>query len=409
MKYIRIFARILLGVVFIFSGFVKGIDPMGSAIKFSEYFGAFHMDWFKHIALILSFLLSNCELLIGICLLIGLRMKISAWGALLFISFFTVLTFISALVNPVSDCGCFGDALILTNWQTFYKNIFLILLAILIFYNRNQYKPLSNAFAEWGLVLFFALIGTGLSVYCYRNLPIMDFRPFHIGTHIPSGMIIPKNAPSDTYKTQLYYQKNGITKEFTPQNYPWKDSTWKWVKTTSTLLKKGYTPPIHGFSITPEGKEEITSRVLSDTSYSFIFISFDLQDIQPNAWNTINNYYYFAQNNSHQFYFLTSATSTDASIAKSNLKLPYDFLFSDETALKTIMRSNPGLMLLKDGVVMGLWSDRDFPDTSYFRGNILSKIVTGYNHEIEWGKIILLGVGFLLIIFVLIDFRWRNN
>src|SRR5271166_3395287 len=137
MKYIRIVTRILLGLVFIFSGFVKGIDPMGSAIKFSEYFGAYHLDWFKHISLILSFLLGNGELLIGICLLIGLRMKVTAWAALLFMSFFTVLTFISALLNPVTDCGCFGDALILSNWQTFYKNIFLIVLAIFIFYSRN--------------------------------------------------------------------------------------------------------------------------------------------------------------------------------------------------------------------------------------------------------------------------------
>lgn len=408
MKIFRISLRIFLGLVFIYSGFVKGIDPMGSAIKFTEYFEVFHMAWLGSLALILSFLQSTAELLIGICLLTGLRMKVTAWAALLFMSFFTLLTFYIALVNPVTDCGCFGDALKLSNWQTFYKNIFLIILAVLIFYYRYKYKPFDKVWIEWGLILLFAVLGTSLFISNYRHLPMLDFRPYHVGTHIPSKMIIPDGAPSDVYNTRLYYQKNGTIKEFSLQNYPWRDSTWKWVKTSSDLIKKGYTPPIQGFSITTKNEEDITKQVLADTSYSFLFISYDLSLVRPEIWIKIIDYYHFTQKFHHHFYFLTSVTSDQAYQIKTIYHLPFDFDFSDQTVMKTIVRSNPGLMLLKDGVILGLWHYNDFPQTGFFEGNILSKVITLYNHKIEFGKIILLSTIFLLIIFILMGFKFSH-
>lgn len=409
MKYIRIIARIILGSVFIFSGFVKGIDPMGSAIKFTEYFEAFHMSWLGEASLVFSILLSTAELLIGICLLIGLRMKVTTWAAFLFMGFFTLLTLFSAIVNPVSDCGCFGDALVLTNWQTFFKNIFLFALAFLIFKQRNKYIPYGKPITEWGIILLFAFMGLGIFLYCYNHLPIIDFRPYNTGTHIPSKMVVPEGSPKDEYKTRLYYQKDGITKEFTLQNYPWRDTSWKWVNTISDLIKKGYSPPIHGFSITSEGNEDITNQVLTDTGYSFIFISYDISLINPEIWKKINDYYKFANTNNHRFYFLTSSATDISRNTKTLYNLQFDFLYSDQTVLKTIIRSNPGLMLLKDGVILGLWHYNDFPATGYFKGNILSKIITKYNHKEEGTKVILLTVVFLLMVYVLLLARKKDE
>jgi uncharacterized membrane protein YphA (DoxX/SURF4 family) len=388
-------------MVFVFSGFVKGIDPMGSAIKFTEYFEIFHLSWLESAALVLSITLSTAEFLIGVALLIGLRMKVTAWAALLFMSFFTVLTFYSALANPVTDCGCFGDALVITNWQTFYKNIVLIGFAIVIFVYRNSYIPYAKPAYEWMLAGMFTLISCFISVYCYEHLPLMDFRPYHIGTHIPSKMVLPEGAMADEYKTVLLYEKNGVVKEFSIENYPANDSTWKFKDSKSELVKKGYTPPIHGFSITTKANEDITQQVLADTSYSFIFISEKAEKVKPELWQTIQKYHQFAVSGNHKFYILTSSLTDITDKLKVQHNLSFDFHYSDQTTLKTIIRSNPGLMVLKDGVVLGLWHFNDFPQPEYFKGNILSKILMDYNKSMEWKRIGLLSLAFLSILILL--------
>ena len=214
MKSIRIFARIIAGSVFIFSGFVKGIDLAGSTIKFGEYFQAFHMDFLHSLSFPLAFLFPAAEFLIGVSLLFALKPRIGTWGFLLFMSLFTPLTLILAVFNPVRDCGCFGDAILLTNWQTFFKNLILLTLAIYLFIERGKLSGRFTAFTQWMLLFFYFLIFTGLSVYSYEHLPLFDFRPYKTGTHIPDKMIIPEGAPQDQYKTILIYEKNGIKKEF---------------------------------------------------------------------------------------------------------------------------------------------------------------------------------------------------
>jgi len=405
MKQIRIIARILVGLVFIFSGFVKGIDPMGSAIKFSEYFETFHLTWLSSFALVLSIAQSTAEFLIGVALLVGLRMRVTAWATLIFMGFFLVLTFYIAIANPVTDCGCFGDALVITNWQTFYKNIVLMALAIFIFYSRKKYEPYAGALAEWSLVVFFAAVGTWISVYCYQHLPIMDFRPYNIGTHIPSKMVMPADKEPDQYESTLIYEKNGVTKEFTINNLP--DSTWKWKETKSHLAKKGYTPPIHGFSITTRTDEDITQTVLKDTSYSFVFIAQDASKVTSSQWEEIQRYYGFAREHGHQFYLLTSTPPATADQIRMHHNLAFDFCFTDETALKTVIRANPGLVLLKDGIVLDMWHYNDFPKPDYFKGNILSTVLTHYSKSIEWKRIFILSLGFVIVLLVLVGVKKR--
>jgi uncharacterized membrane protein YphA (DoxX/SURF4 family) len=203
MRLVKNLCRIIVGIVFIYSGFVKGIDPLGSDYKFTDYFNAFGMGWMNATTLFFSFALSLVEFLIGIALLFNLWVSRMTWGSLLFMAFFTPLTLVLALTNPVSDCGCFGDAMILTNWQTFWKNIILLLLAIMIFMYRKEYKsslPLVGQFS------FLALAGAGmlcLSVYCYRHLPVLDFRPYAVGKNITEGMRLPEGAEPDQYEVTL--------------------------------------------------------------------------------------------------------------------------------------------------------------------------------------------------------------
>jgi len=409
MKYIRIISRILVGLLFIFSGFVKGVDPMGSAIKFSEYFEIFHLTWLGSISLPLSILLSTSEFLIGVSLLIGLRMKVTAWAALLFMSFFTLLTLYSAIFNPVSDCGCFGDAIKLTNWQTFYKNVVLIVIVFFIFYSRNKYIPYGKPPHEWILVIFFASVGTSISIYCYQHLPIMDFRPYSVGTYIPEKMITPAGAPSDQFEIIYYYEKNGVVKEFPVINNqfsPPEDSTWKYKDRKDKLIKEGYKPPIHDFSINTENGEDITNSMLADTSYAFVFIIQNAGKVKPTIWTKILEYERFAVEKNHKFYILTSSPKSVVEEVKNKFHLNISFHYTDGTTLNTIIRSNPGLVLMRHGTVLGMWHYNDFPATGYFKGDILSKVLTDYNKSMEWKRIFILSLGFLLVI---IGLLWGRN
>ena len=177
MKAVRNFSRIIIAPVFIFSGFVKAIDPLGSAYKFSDYFEAFGLDFLSPMALVLAVMLSTTELIIGLSIIMGVLMRVTSWALLIFMSFFTLLTLLIAITNPVSDCGCFGDAIILTNWQTFWKNIVFMVPTLILFYGRKRFRPIGSIGAEWGIVTLFIVTGISLSLYTYRNLPVFDFRP----------------------------------------------------------------------------------------------------------------------------------------------------------------------------------------------------------------------------------------
>jgi uncharacterized membrane protein YphA (DoxX/SURF4 family) len=207
MKVLRNFSRIIIAPVFVFSGFVKAIDPLGSAYKFSDYFEAFGLDFLMPTALVLAILLSTAELVIGLNLIMGVVMRTTSWALFIFMSFFTLLTLIIALTNPVTDCGCFGDALILTNWQTFWKNILFMIPTLFIFYGRKRFRPVASMAGEWSIVLVFIITGVSLSIYTYRNLPVFDFRPYKVATHIPTDMAIPEGAPSTNTKPFLFIQR----------------------------------------------------------------------------------------------------------------------------------------------------------------------------------------------------------
>jgi uncharacterized membrane protein YphA (DoxX/SURF4 family) len=375
MKIICTISRIFTGIVFVFSGFVKAVDPMGFAIKLGEYLDAFHLGFLHFTAMPVAIAVSAAELMIGLNLLAALRMKFTSWALLLFMSFFTVLTFILALTNPVSDCGCFGDALVLTNWQTFGKNVILIVPAIILFIYRKQFVTSIKPAKEWGIVSFNFAAGCIISIYCVIYQPLIDFRPYKTGTYIPEKMNIPSGAPVDQYVTLLVYEKDGQKKEFTDKNFPWQDSTWKWVETRQKLVSKGYEPPIHNFSITTSTGTDITNEILADTGYIFLFIIPDIDRASEKGLQKLNDIALRSRELGIKAIALTASTNSQVDAYKTRFQPAYEFCTTDETTLKTITRANPGILLLSRGTIIDKWSHRDAPSASNIKGNLLSAAI----------------------------------
>lgn len=367
-------SRILLGLTFCFSGFVKGIDPWGSAYKFTDYFNAFHMPWITGLAFGLGILLAAAEFFLGVAFIFNFFIRITSWLMMAFMLFFTGLTFILALTNPVTDCGCFGDALKITNWQTFYKNIVLLALASVVFVQRKKFK------SKNGPILSIALTVSTMTVYCYlvdysyNHLPIIDFSAYKVGVNIPEAMKIPENAPKAIYKNEFVYKnlKTGKEKVFGEAEIPWKDTlNWKFVKAKDPIVvQQGYTPPIHDFRIeSPEG-EDIKDFFLYDEKKTFMVIASNLQKTNREAWTKITTLAAEAKRKGYNFIALTASSPGEFEVFKKETGAEFDFFNTDEVTLKTIVRSNPGLILVKKGTILSKYHFNDIPKSEELEDQI---------------------------------------
>lgn len=375
MKTVKTIARLLVGITFIFSGFVKGIDPWGSAYKFTDYFLAMHLDWMLWSAFTLGVLLAFSEIVIGLSLLFKIQMKFFAWFALLFMIFFTGLTLWVGIADPVADCGCFGDALVLSNWETFYKNIVLITLTAFVFRYRKEYASRSSGRSGWVAGILAVIVYACVVIYSYYHLPVFDFRPYKIGVNIPEAMQIPEDAPQAVYKNTFYYRnKNtGKVKKFNEANYPWQDTVnWEYDHMDSKQVKEGYEPPIHEFTITTREGDDVLDFFIGEGNFVLILIAYDLDKSDTSDMDRIVDLATWAENNPVSFIGLT-ATPFDISdewIARHGL--PFEFFTCDEITLKTIIRSNPGLMAVKDGTIVGKWHHNDIPAPDEFEEEFLN-------------------------------------
>ncbi len=366
MKILWNIARILLGITFIFSGFVKGIDPFGSAYKFTDYFNAWGMESLSPFAMALGVLLSATEFITGVALLFNVFVSFFSRVVLGFMGFFTILTLVIAISNPVTDCGCFGDAFVLTNWQTFYKNILFSAFALIVFLFRSRFKPEKQSLITAILSIATVFVFAYFVDYSYKHLPILDFRPYKVGVNIPDGMIIPEGADQDVYENIFYYKskKTGETKKFNQENYPWQDTlTWEFVSMKDpVLVKKGYEVPIQNFIIeTPEG-EDVKDFFLYDEGYTIMMISHDLREANTETNEEIQNLIEFANEQSMNFIALTSSLEKESKEFANKYSLNTDFFNCDEITLKTIVRSNPGFILIKKGTIVDKWHYNDIPD-----------------------------------------------
>ena len=377
MKLLRNICRILVGALFIYSGFVKGVDPLGSDYKFTDYFYAFGMSWMSFSALFFSFLLSLAEFLIGICLFFNIKTKWAAWGALLFMGVFTPLTLILAIKNPVTDCGCFGDALILTNWETFWKNVILLLMTLVIFFNKEKFKSVFNFLEQTVMLVCSIVFMLCIESYSYRHLPILDFRPYAIGKNIAEGMRIPEGAPHDEYKLTLKYKnKNtGEIQDFTEENFPWQDTlNWEHHSTEEKLISEGYKAPIHDFVIEHPEYGNITEEVLDDDNYTFLAVAYNINKTSSENQDKLNKLAAYAQDKGFRFYGLTASNTDDVQNYTQAHGVNYEFCSTDEIQLKTMIRSNPGLVLLRKGTVIDKWGHRDLPEVE----DLQDKDLTSY-------------------------------
>ena len=355
--------RFVLAGVFIFSGFVKSVDPLGTQYKILDYINAF--GWASvfpdSLALLASLTLGILEFCLGVYLFFGIRRILAPRLLVALMAVMTPFTFWLALDNPVSDCGCFGDAVVLSNWETFGKNVVLLLMSLVVLRWRKRIFPLVSVRFDWLIGLYGFVYIFGMVIYCYRELPVFDFRPYHIGADIRRGMEVPEGEKPTKVETVFTLRKEGVEKEFTADNYP--DSTWTFVDSKLVVKEQGYEPPIQDFYLLRmEDGEDITEEVLSDENYTFLLVAHQLDLADDSANDLINELYDYSLNNGYAFYCVTSSSDDDIWKWRENTGAEYPFCLMDNTTMRTMVRSNPGLVLLKEGVVLRKWSVNNLPD-----------------------------------------------
>ena len=366
---IAVAARTLLGLTFIFSGFVKAVDPLGTVYKIEDYLNAFG-GFFTNLvpaAPEAAVLLILFEFVLGVLLFLGVWNKQCAWLALLMMLVMTPLTLYLAIANPVTDCGCFGDAIHLSNWATFWKNVVLLVLAIALLLTKDY------LFSTWRkpldlLIFCAAFVGcSGLMAYALTHLPPIDFRPYKIGNNIPELMTvdIPEDAPMDEYEYTFIYEKNGEQREFTLDNYPKDDSTWTFVDQRSRLVKKGYEapqPPIHDFVLTLNDEEgnvyDMTDEIL-ELDRVVLAIMYKLETADRKQVAKLNRLYLDALQADVPFYALTGSGEREIDIWRQETGAEYPILSCDGITLKTIVRANPGVVVLSQGTVIDKYNLRN--------------------------------------------------
>ena len=345
-------SRVLVGITFLFSGFVKAIDPLGTTYKIQDYLEVMGLAWFNELALVASFALITAEFLAGALLITNINLKLGLWLSTLLMVAMTPLTLWIALENPVTDCGCFGDAIILSNWATFWKNIVLDLLILAIWLLQCRvYRPWLTSFPSWTLTITFSLITIGMGIHSLNNLPFIDFRPYKIGNDILEGMELPEDAQRDQYRTTFVYSRDGVEQEFELQDAPYNDSTWVFVEQRTELITKGEEPPIHDFSIvTPEG-EDLTYDILYSEGRTYLCVMYDLHKAKVKYLDEVRQVYEKSQAEGAEFLVLTSSSDMIETF-KEKHNLPYQFALTDPIQLKTMVRANPGVVVLEGAKVV---------------------------------------------------------
>ena len=311
MKILVHISRIIVAATFIFSGFVKLVDPLGSAYKFEEYFGydVLNMEFLIPYALPFSIFLILAEIMLGVMLLVGFAPKLTSWSLLGIIVVFLFLTWYSAYYNKVTDCGCFGDAVKLSTWGTFYKNIVLVFFILVLVLKANVIKPLiSLNVAKWTTFLSFFLF-LYITYHVLVHLPIIDFRPYAVGKNIPKGM--------------------------------------KYIGDEE--------PAIHDFFLDSREGEDVTTKVLT-TGKVLLVVAYDLSKSDKEGFSQVKSITDKALKKGYLVYLLTSSMNEEFDSVKEEFNFNFDLLFCDGTTLKTIIRANPGIVTLQNGTVTGKWS-----------------------------------------------------
>ncbi len=360
MKFLRNFSRLLVGLVFIFSGIVKGVDPLGTAYRIEDYFIAYGTEWAIPLALFLSVFLSTIEFILGISLLFNAAIKKTSWILFPLMIFFTLLTMVDAIWEPVPDCGCFGDAIKLTNWETFYKNIVLIILTAIIFFGRKKFKP-PSAFLYSFTVLTVSVIGfVWFSNYNINHLPVIDFREWKVGNDmVPEG--------GGEAKVYLTYKNNitGEEQELISSDLPWQDTVWmaEW-EFVDQRIDDSEVLKAHELMLESSEGEDQTEVFIENPDFQFLLIAYDMDKADKDAFDKAKSLFIEADTEGYSFIVVTSSLPEVVEMYREELLLDehLEFYYADDIVLKTMVRANPGLILMKDGIVIEKWHYNDFPD-----------------------------------------------
>ncbi len=352
--------RILTAALFLFSGFIKANDPMGFGYKLEEYFGVFGISWLNPAATFLAAAICVVEMGLGLALLIGWRRLFTLWSLMAMIVFFTFLTFYSAWFNVVTDCGCFGDFLKLTPWQSFTKDIVLLAMIGWLFFRRAHWVALWSSDVRNRLMIAFVAASSLFSAYTWSYLPVIDFRPYAIGKNIPDGMRIPEGAPLDEYRDTWFYKVDGEVRSFSTDEAPWDLPGAEFVDRKTVLVKKGYTPPVHDFTIYDREGNDYTDDYLQAEKTLFI-VAYDLKKSRKDAWKELSSMLRWAEVNQVRLALLTASTSDNIAAFEAEHPGKWPIYITDGTTLKTMIRSNPGLMALQNGTVVHMWPARSLP------------------------------------------------
>lgn len=418
-RFLITLSRILVGSLFIVSGLIKANDALGFAYKLNDYFAADVLDLPGLIpyAYPLAVFICVVEIVLGVNTLIGSKMKITSWSLLLMMAFFTWLTFYSAYYNKVTDCGCFGDAIKLTPWESFYKDVVLSVLILIIFI--GSYKPgisfntikenntilpvslglislfallqLNWAFPIWFSLIIFAiaygigmmkaeskvwliaaavaLVSYGFSYHTYQHLPIKDYRPYKLQVNISNDMVLPEGAKEDVFKDIWYYEVNGEVKEFTTEDKPWSIEGAVFSDRKTILLQEGDKPPIHDFSIEGVG-EDFTDRFLA-MDYVLVIVAYDISKTNVEAQKGLSGFIDDAAKAGVMTIGLSASSEDKIEAFRRDINAMYSYFFTDETTLKTIVRSNPGILLLNKGTIVGKWHHNDLPDFESVKADLI--------------------------------------
>ncbi|MFM7218259.1 MAG: BT_3928 family protein, partial [Bacteroidota bacterium] len=323
-------------------------------------FVVFGMPWMSSVTLAVAIGICAFEIGLGVALLLGARMNFTAWSLLLLIVFFTFLTFWSWKFDVVKDCGCFGDFMHLKPFQSFMKDVILLVLILFIFAKRREIGPLFGERFSTVLAYLGFLASFLFSLHCYYHLPVIDFRPYAIGKSIPEGMKLPPGAKTDSISMVFIYKKDGKELELTMDKLSDLDSTYTFVDRKDKVIREGDKPPIHDFTITSADGTDITEDVLS-MDRVFLLVAYDIKATDKDVQGKVNDFVALCQRDGIEFLGLTSSSpaETEAFVTAHGNKHAY--YFTDATTLKTMIRSNPGLMLLKKGTVAAMWHWFDFP------------------------------------------------
>ena len=351
MNYLINICRILVGVLFIISGLIKLNDPVGFSFKLEEYFSpaVLDMGFLMPYALIISLVVVILEVLLGITLLLGFKRNLTVWSLLLMILFFTFLTFYSAYFNKVTDCGCFGDAIKLTPWESFAKDVILLIMILVLFKWRRKIKSIFRPYTTRIIVLGGLLFCIFLAYHVLNHLPVVDFRPYKINANIPEGMVVPEDAPKPIFEYAWKFNINGEEQVIvTNGEYPQVDGEFVGVETEE--IQKGYEPPIHDFTLELDGID-YTDELMAEEKLLMV-IAYDLAKTNTMAYPSIKQITDEAIKRGYRVIATSASNETVAKPFIDKYELKFPFYFTDETTLKTIVRSNPGVLKLKKGTIL---------------------------------------------------------